>query len=331
MIFFQEERFIVEAIESVIAQSYTAWELLLVDDGSTDGSTALARGYAARFPDRIRCLRHPGGANRGMAASRNLGMAAARGELIAFLDADDAYLPERLAHHVELLEGLPAPAIVIGADLYWHSWDPDAREPDRIVPIGVSTGVPFAPPRLLTLMLAPRLAAAPGICSVTFHRLDADGLTGAPDAFIGHYEDQCLYDALLARRPVLVTDAALAKYRQHPGSYTARTAAGTAIEGQGNAAELRFLEWLRDHLAEHGLLTGALAAALRVRFEPHELGSDGTRSREPMHAARVLGRACGELLRALPPSVERAVRGAVWRAREAARRRRIRRVERAGC
>ena len=78
IIFLDEERFLAEAVESVLAQSYTNWELLLVDDGSTDRSTEIARGYALANPDRIRYLEHPGHANRGMSASRNLGVRSAR-------------------------------------------------------------------------------------------------------------------------------------------------------------------------------------------------------------------------------------------------------------
>src|SRR5262245_42468246 len=79
IIFLDEERFLAEAIESVIAQSDRDWELLLVDDGSTDGSTAIARGYAARMPDRIHYYDHEAHANRGMSAARNLGLGHARG------------------------------------------------------------------------------------------------------------------------------------------------------------------------------------------------------------------------------------------------------------
>ena len=78
--------FLPEAIDSVVTQTYPEWELLLVDDGSTDGSSALARDYARGRPDRIRYLEHAGHANRGKSTSRNLGIAQARGELLAFLD-----------------------------------------------------------------------------------------------------------------------------------------------------------------------------------------------------------------------------------------------------
>src|SRR5205809_3316024 len=71
IIFLNAERFIDEAIQSVLAQTYENWELLLVDDGSTDGSTAIARSYAERYPAKIRYLEHPGHKNHGMSASRN--------------------------------------------------------------------------------------------------------------------------------------------------------------------------------------------------------------------------------------------------------------------
>src|SRR5262245_21147944 len=93
--FLNAERFIQEAIESVFAQGYEHWELLLVDDGSTDESTAIARRYTAQHPERVRYLEHAGHQNRGLSASRNLGIRHAQGEYIAFLDADDVWLPHR--------------------------------------------------------------------------------------------------------------------------------------------------------------------------------------------------------------------------------------------
>lgn len=72
---YNAERYLDDTIRSVLAQSFREWELLLVDDGSTDGSTAIARRCAAADPARVRCLEHPGHANRGQFASRVLGRA----------------------------------------------------------------------------------------------------------------------------------------------------------------------------------------------------------------------------------------------------------------
>ena len=70
--FFNDERFLPQAIESVLAQEFTDWELLLVDDGSTDGSTEFARSWVEQFPTKTRYLEHSGHQNRGISATRNL-------------------------------------------------------------------------------------------------------------------------------------------------------------------------------------------------------------------------------------------------------------------
>jgi glycosyltransferase involved in cell wall biosynthesis len=92
-----------EAIESVRAQTYAAWELIVIDDGSTDETPqvveALARGDA-----RIRVMRQ---AQRGVSAARNAGIRAARGRYVAFLDDDDLFLPPKLAAQVDALERDP--------------------------------------------------------------------------------------------------------------------------------------------------------------------------------------------------------------------------------
>jgi len=91
---YQAEGFLARALDSVLAQSDPDWTLLVVDDGSTDGTPAVAHDYAARDPVRIRMLTQ---ANAGPGAARNRGMAAAAGDYVLFLDADDALMPEALA------------------------------------------------------------------------------------------------------------------------------------------------------------------------------------------------------------------------------------------
>lgn len=89
-----------ETVASVRAQTWPDWEMLLIDDGSTDESPALAAALAAADP-RIRTLALP--ENRGAAAARNAGIRAARGRFIAFLDADDRWRPEKLARQLDFI------------------------------------------------------------------------------------------------------------------------------------------------------------------------------------------------------------------------------------
>jgi teichuronic acid biosynthesis glycosyltransferase TuaG len=86
-----QEAWLGAAIDSVRSQRLTDWELLIIDDGSTDSSRTVAERYAAQDAERIRILSTAAN-HRGAAAARNAAMAAARGRYISFLDADDLYL-----------------------------------------------------------------------------------------------------------------------------------------------------------------------------------------------------------------------------------------------
>lgn len=96
---YNREAFVGQAIESVLAQDYTDFELLLLDDGSTDGSLEVMRRYQDR---RIRLERNDG--NRGIPFTRNRALQLARGEYIALLDSDDMMAPGRLVRQVRFLQ-----------------------------------------------------------------------------------------------------------------------------------------------------------------------------------------------------------------------------------
>jgi glycosyltransferase involved in cell wall biosynthesis len=106
---FNAARFLNPAIESIVGQSYTNWELIVIDDGSTDSSLTVARAWSER-DGRIRTVSHP--VNRGLAVSLNYGFALSKGELIARMDADDVSLPGRLEAQVGFLDIRPDVAVV---------------------------------------------------------------------------------------------------------------------------------------------------------------------------------------------------------------------------
>ena len=163
MPFLDGEPFIEEAIASVLAQTYAHWELLLVDDGSRDGSTAIAQAYAKRYPGRVDYVEHPGHANRGTSASRNLGISHGRGSYVALIDADDVWLPGKLEQQVALLEAHPEAGMICGASEYWYGWTGSTADAarDKIVPVGAPPDTMFPPPHLLMLLYPLARGAAP--------------------------------------------------------------------------------------------------------------------------------------------------------------------------
>jgi glycosyltransferase involved in cell wall biosynthesis len=99
--------YLAEAIESVLTQTQPPAEIIVVDDGSTDDSAKIARTYGPP----IRCLQQ---AKSGQSAARNRGIEQAAGDLLAFLDADDLWLPDKLEHQTAALSTTPYPDMVFG-------------------------------------------------------------------------------------------------------------------------------------------------------------------------------------------------------------------------
>ena len=157
-IFYDAEHYFEEAIESVLAQDYSDFEFLLVDDGSTDRSTEIAQTYAARHPGRIRYLEHEAHANRGMSATRNLGLKHARGEFVAFIDSDDRWRPAKLKEQVELLKSLADVDAVGGSVNYWGSHNEGV---DRVIATGHVRNRRIAPPESLLKLYPLGKATAP--------------------------------------------------------------------------------------------------------------------------------------------------------------------------
>ena len=104
---FNGEKFLRDAVESVLAQKYSPIEVIIVDDGSTDGTASVANS----FPETVRYLHQ---INNGPAAARNRGIEQAQGSLIAFADADDLWPAAKLALQLPDLIGDPTIEIVIG-------------------------------------------------------------------------------------------------------------------------------------------------------------------------------------------------------------------------
>lgn len=96
---FNGERFLAETLDSLRAQTFSAWEALLVDDGSSDGTASLMSKYAREEP-RFKVLKHD--QNYGLSAARNTGIAQATGEWVALLDGDDVWIPSKLERQLSI-------------------------------------------------------------------------------------------------------------------------------------------------------------------------------------------------------------------------------------
>ena len=99
---YNAERYLSACLDSLLAQTAKELQIILVDDGSTDGSLAIAKSYTVRDP-RVELYRQP---HAGQSAARNLGLKHAHGEYVAFVDADDTIAPDWCEEHVEAVEGV---------------------------------------------------------------------------------------------------------------------------------------------------------------------------------------------------------------------------------
>lgn len=131
---FDGERYLGQAIDSALAQTYRPLEVVVIDDGSTDGSAAVAR----RYPAGVECHRQPHG---GIGAARNRGAGLARGAFFAFLDADDLWTADKLERQAAALAGDARLDMVFGAVRQFVSPELDDAARRRIVyPDGVMAG-----------------------------------------------------------------------------------------------------------------------------------------------------------------------------------------------
>lgn len=255
VIFFDPGPFLGEAIESIFQQTFTKWEILLVDDGSSDRATAAAKRYASGHPTKIRYLEHPRHENRGMSASRNLGISAAKGRYIAFLDADDVYLPRRLEEHVKILDKLPEIDMVQSDHLWWSEWQEqrDRSDEDYRRPFPWPRNQPIAPPdALITVLAAPLSATA--TCSITLRRSAVLSVGGFEDAFRALYEDQVFLTKIYLEKTAYVIPECLAKIRVHPNSCTNSVASTAHLSsGEWQRENRALVKWQKAYIADRGV------------------------------------------------------------------------------
>jgi glycosyltransferase involved in cell wall biosynthesis len=300
---FNERDWICDAIDSALAQTHPACEIVVVDDGSTDGTADVVR---ARYGPTVGCIRQP---NSGLPAARNAGLRSAKGEYVQFLDADDLLLPTKVALHVAVLEQDPGCGVVYSD----FAFTAGAGE-DPVAPSG------YGDRHRSGLMLNDLIADNFIVVHSALSRTDIVRDAGGFDERLGACEDYDLWLRLAAAGCVFRHTAdALVVYRRRPMSMSsapARQVAATievvarvpeyaALDDEGRRVLRRRLSLLREMLARV-LVLDALSFVRSGRVD---------------RAARSLVRAFRADPAAVPRTFMRVVCGAGWRARSSSQER----------
>jgi CTP:molybdopterin cytidylyltransferase MocA len=237
-----------EAIETALAQTYQPVEVIVVDDGSTDGS----RNVIAGFGDRVRAVLQE---NAGQAAAFNAGVAAARGEVICFLDADDAWLPEKVERVMRAFDEHPEVGwlrhrlAVVGVSgqalgaVVPRFRGTRARRPE---PLAFLEGCYPVPTSALALRrrVAERVFPLP---------LSAEGAPGYPPVEVRWDADAFVaIRAAALMEPLLSLDETLGLYRRHPNQVYAGTDLEATLERQA-ALGATLGSALKERLGRHAV------------------------------------------------------------------------------
>jgi glycosyltransferase involved in cell wall biosynthesis len=266
--FLNAEAFLPEAVASVLEQTEQDWELLLCDDGSTDGSSEMARQYAEQFAGRIRYFDHPEHAHRGTCAARNLALQNAQGNYIAFLDSDDVWLPHKLERQLAVLHAHPKCNAVFGTPLNWFGWtgkDPDRRR-DSLVDLRLPVERIYDPPLLVSPFVR-RLAPVPCPSDMLLRSRVLDKAGSFDERFSGKYqlyEDQAFIIRICLHCSIYVSAESWIKYRRHPNSYSTLA----KKEGLKHEARRFFLDYLETYLVTHNQKDGLAWRAVEAELAP---------------------------------------------------------------
>jgi glycosyltransferase involved in cell wall biosynthesis len=207
-----------ECVQGVQDQTFPNWEVIIIDDGSKDDSYAIAREFGKTDP-RIRVIQHLGAVNRGVSASRNLGVKYAQGEWIAFLDADDVWKPHFLERYFRVIFEHPDLVFLYSKAYFIDSRGgliTDSANNADLYGAGIGGYDQMAFERSFSgdfqvptsSVVAPKKA----ICEVR----------GFEEALTIQVEDTLLWHQLIERGPVYFINDVLLGYRVHDTQWTAR-------------------------------------------------------------------------------------------------------------
>jgi|CXWL01.1.fsa_nt_gi glycosyltransferase involved in cell wall biosynthesis len=240
------ERFLAQTLQCVLAQTHPAVEIIVVDDGSTDGSLDLARQVA---PQAVQIVQ----ANAGVSTARNRGLAAAHGRYVIFLDQDDIWHPLQLERQVAWLKLHPECGAVVCPYHHWYADDGGYPEPQGVWP--ADPGL-LVDPEFSGWVYHQFLFDCWALTSGTLMRREAVEVCGGFDTSLPFSEDWDLWLRLSLRAPFALLRWPPVLYRQHP------------VQGSRTVRPKDFrTELLLRYGARHGLASADGRAMDPVRFD----------------------------------------------------------------
>ena len=269
------ESFLAEAVASVLSQDYRPLELIFVDDGSNEDFSDRLAGWCSADGVPVQVLEHAGRINKGPSSSRNSAVAASTGKYVAFLDADDVWLPGKMSALCEILESDESIGLVFGSTKYWFDWQTSSQHSPRdfYARTGFRTTTVFEPPVFLTGTVRGTYMS-PGPSNLFVRRTAFDACGGFEDGCHSVYEDQMFIAKLALAYRVCGVPRCWDLYRQHSDSMMTRAEDNDGL----SIARHDYLAWLTNYCEERGVQHRRLAEAIakeRWLEQPFSVSSRG--------------------------------------------------------
>ena len=234
-------RYLEKAVHSVLGQTCKDFELFIVDDGSSDDSLKIARRLATCDPSRITVLQHPDRGNHGVAETRNLALASARGKYIAFLDADDRWYSNKLEVQLAFMDAHPEVGLTftkahIERDHEGKNFIPGAEELGSTPPLDHKTA--------LMEIIAVSLNYVFSTVMVRAEPLRAVG--GFPEKLPFQSEDRLMVAKISADHGIAMVPETLCSYLAHGANYSVGAVKGGIVPAIFFDMRVRIVKWLHD-------------------------------------------------------------------------------------
>lgn len=251
---------LIEALESVVSQTYSNWEIIVLDDGSEEKHSAVAKDYCSRHVENIIYTEHPGHVNKGVTISRNRAIELSKGTLIAFLDADDYWLPDKLAYELTLFKQYPTAEMICEASQFWYSWN-DPLADDSTIFVGVSPDKLYHPPELMKSLYPLGVGQPPCPSGIIIKReafLRSKGFEPVFSGVYQLYEDQAFLSKIYLKEIIFVSGKANNRYRKRTDSVSSAANDTTFYEMVRNF----YLDWLESYLYQQHISDNEIAALI---------------------------------------------------------------------